>query len=185
MPSLPWERLENYTSNLGLSRYDASVLTEDKDMSDFFESIIENYSDAKAVANILNTQVRSYLNEKSVALNEYPVSATDLAELLKLIKEGKVSHSIGMQRILPEMEKGSKLSPLQIAEANHWIQESNSDSLIPFIDQALSMYPDKVEEYKSGKKGLLGLFMGEVMKLSKGTADPKLCSQLIREKLEN
>jgi aspartyl-tRNA(Asn)/glutamyl-tRNA(Gln) amidotransferase subunit B len=185
MPSLPWERLENYTSNLGLSRYDASVLTEDKDMSDFFESIIENYSDAKAVANILNTQVRSYLNENSVALNEYPVSATDLAELLKLIKEGKVSHSIGMQRILPEMEKGSKLSPLQIAEANHWIQESNSDSLIPFIDQALSMYPDKVEEYKSGKKGLLGLFMGEVMKLSKGTADPKLCSQLIREKLEN
>ena len=185
MPTLPWVRLESYTSTLGLSRYDASVLTEDKDMSDFFESIIANYSDAKAVANVLNTQVRSYLNENSVSLTDYPVSAHNLAELLELIKEGKVSHSAGMQRILPEMEKGSTLTPLEIAQANNWLQESNSDSLIPFIEQALQMYPDKVEEYKNGKKGLLGLFMGEVMKLSKGTADPKLCSQLIKEKLEN
>jgi len=185
MPSLPWERLENYTTNLGLSRYDAAVLTEDKGMSDFFESIVKDYPDAKAVANILNTQVRSHLNERSISLSEYPVSAKGLASLLLLIKEGKVSHSIAAQKILPEMEKGSELSPLQIAEENNWIQESNSDSLTPFIEKALSMYPEKVEEYKNGKKGLLGLFMGEVMKLSKGTADPKLCSKLLKEKLEN
>ena len=79
----------------------------------------------------------------------------------------------------------SDLSAEEIATNNNWIQESNSDTLSIFIDQAMAKYPKKVQEYKDGKKGIIGLFMGEVMKLSKGKANPKVCTQLLREKLEN
>jgi aspartyl-tRNA(Asn)/glutamyl-tRNA(Gln) amidotransferase subunit B len=80
---------------------------------------------------------------------------------------------------------GSDLSAEDIATNNNWIQERNNDVLIIFVEQAIAKYPEKVQEYKGGKKGLIGLFMGEVMKLSKGKADPKACNQLLREKLEN
>ena len=76
------------------------------------------------------------------------------------------------------------LSAEEIAKNNNWIQDSNTDNLSEFVQQAISKYPDKVEEYKSGKKGLIGLFMGEVMKLSKGKADPKIANQLVRKELE-
>ena len=79
----------------------------------------------------------------------------------------------------------SDLSAEEIATNNNWIQESDSDALGSFIDQVIVKYPEKVQEYKDGKKGLIGLFMGEVMKLSKGKADPKVCNQLLRNKLEN
>ena len=79
----------------------------------------------------------------------------------------------------------SNLSAEEIATNNNWIQESNRNTLSIFIDQAMEKYPEKVQEYKNGKKGLIGLFMGEVMKLSKGKADPKVCNQLLRNKLEN
>ena len=76
------------------------------------------------------------------------------------------------------------LSAEEIAKNNNWIQDSNTDNLSEFVQQAISKYPDKVEEYKSGKKGLIGLFMGEVMKLSKGKADPKIANQLVKKELE-
>jgi aspartyl-tRNA(Asn)/glutamyl-tRNA(Gln) amidotransferase subunit B len=75
-------------------------------------------------------------------------------------------------------------SPEDIAKNNNWIQDSNTDSLSEFVKQAIAKYPEKVKEYKSGKKGLIGLFMGEVMKLSLGKADPKLANQLVKKELE-
>jgi aspartyl-tRNA(Asn)/glutamyl-tRNA(Gln) amidotransferase subunit B len=184
MPKLPWERLEEYTQHLGLSTYDAGVLTEDKEMADFFEAVLQHYAQPKTVANLLNTQVRSHLNQKGVRLAEYPLKADRLAELLQLIESGQVSYSVGMQRILPLLEEGDPRHPEQIAREENLLQESNSDQLRQWVEEALAAYPDKVEAYKNGKKGVLGLFMGEVMKRSKGKADPKLSNQLIQEILE-
>lgn len=184
MPKLPWERLDEYTQRLGLSTYDAGVLTEDKEMADFFEAVLQHYPQPKTVANLLNTQVRSHLNQKGVRLAEYPLQADRLAELLQLIESGQVSYSVGMQRILPLLEEGDERHPEQIAKEENLFQESNSDQLRQWVEEALAAFPDKVEAYKNGKKGVLGLFMGEVMKRSKGKADPKLSNQLIQEILE-
>jgi aspartyl-tRNA(Asn)/glutamyl-tRNA(Gln) amidotransferase subunit B len=106
-----------------------------------------------------------------------------LAELITLIDDNKISNSIATRKIFPILVN-SNLSPEEIANKNNWIQDSNSDTIISLIDQVIDKYPEKVKEYKSGKKGLIGLFMGEVMKLSKGKADPKLTNKLLRNKLD-
>ena len=107
-----------------------------------------------------------------------------MAQLIHLIDSNKVSNSVATQKVFKEMIN-SELSALEIAQKNNWIQNSNSDSIQQYVQQAIDKYPEKVIEYKEGKKGLLGLFMGEVMKLSKGQADPKVASQLIRQLLDS
>ena len=184
MPRLPWERMAAYTKEHGLSAYDAGVLTEDKQMSDFFEKVLAEFNKPKTVANLLNTQVRSFLNQKGIGLDGYLPGPEALAQLLRLVEDGKVSHSAAMQRILPLMEEGDERSPEEIATAEDLLQESDDQSLLTWVEEALAAYPDKVEEYRNGKKGVLGLFMGEVMRSSQGKADPKRTNQLIREKLE-
>jgi aspartyl-tRNA(Asn)/glutamyl-tRNA(Gln) amidotransferase subunit B len=183
MPRLPWERVSAYTKEHGLSAYDAGVLTEDKQMSDFFEKVLSEFNKPKTVANLLNTQVRSFLNQKGIGLDAYLPSPEALSRLLRLVEDGKVSHSAAMQRILPLMEEGDERSPSEIATAEDLLQESDDQSLLTWVEEALAAYPDKVDEYRKGKKGVLGLFMGEVMRRSQGKADPKRTNQLIREKL--
>ena len=99
-----------------------------------------------------------------------------------MVDSGKTSNTIANQKIFPALMNDPKASPKKLAQDNNWIQESNSDALSEFIEEALQKFPEKVEEYKAGKKGLMGLFMGEVMKSSKGKADPKMASQLLKEK---
>jgi aspartyl-tRNA(Asn)/glutamyl-tRNA(Gln) amidotransferase subunit B len=168
MPALPWERLKKYMNDYGLSRYDAEVLTEDREMSDFFEEVLGLYPQAKSVANVLNTQVRAHLNQRSIELTDYPVSAEQLADLLTSIDKGEISHSVAMQKVLPILEKGTESKVLDVAEENGWIMDSDEGQLETWIAEALAKFPDKVSEYKAGKKGLLGHFIGEVMKASKG-----------------
>ena len=103
--------------------------------------------------------------------------------LIQLIDEGKVSNAAG-QKIFSAMITDAAKSPLKIAEENNLIQESNTDSLVEYARQAIAKYPEKAEEYKKGKVGLIGLFMGEVMKLSKGKADPKLANELVKKMLD-
>ncbi len=113
-------------------------------------------------------------------LTEY----SDLAGLINLVENGKISNTIATSKIFPSM-MDSNLSAEEIAINNNWIQESDSSALDTFIDEVIERYPEKVEQYRNGKKGLIGLFMGEIMKLSKGKADPKLCNQILKEKLDN
>jgi len=106
-----------------------------------------------------------------------------MAQLVNLIDSGKVSHTIGIQKIFPKMMEDLENSPVKIAEQNNWVQESDSNALTDLAKQALAKYPEKVAEYKAGKTSLIGLFMGEVMKLSKGKADPKLANELVQKLL--
>jgi aspartyl-tRNA(Asn)/glutamyl-tRNA(Gln) amidotransferase subunit B len=115
---------------------------------------------------------------------QFPLPAAALAALIQLVEDGKVSFSIASSRIFPELLLQPETSPLDIATRLNLLQDNDADSISPIIDEVLAKYPDKVAEFRSGKKGLMGLFVGEVMKLSKGKADPKVTNQLLAEKLK-
>ncbi len=184
MPPLPDELFQKYVSELGLTEYDAGVLTGEKDIALFFEELISHTNDFKAAANWVMGPVKSYLNEQALSIAEFPLRPSDIAGLMALIAEGKTNFSIATQRIFPLMLKNPGKSAPEIAREENLIQESDEDAIMVFVEEALAAYPEKVEEYRNGKKGVIGLFMGEVMKRSKGKADPRKANALLREKLE-
>ncbi len=184
MPPLPHFLFKKYTQEYGLSEYDANVLTDDKSIALYFEEVTKNTTNFKSASNWVTVTVKSYLNEKAIEINEFPVSPKQVAEIIDLIDAGKISNSIASQKIFPMLIESPSKTAIQIAEENNLIQNSNADEITELIEKALAKFPDKVEEYKAGKKGLLGLFMGEVMKLSQGKADPKMASKHLKEFLE-
>ncbi|MGY6561618.1 MAG: Asp-tRNA(Asn)/Glu-tRNA(Gln) amidotransferase subunit GatB [Luteibaculaceae bacterium] len=185
MPPLPTALFEKFLNTYNLSAYDANVLTEEKEIALYFERLVEITQKPKSSANWVMGAVKSYLNQKAVNITEFPLQAEKLAEIIVLIEEGKISNSAANQQLFPALVEQTEKSAIDLANELNIIQESDSDMLGELVQQALAKYPEKVEEYKAGKKGLLGLFMGEVMKLSQGKADPKVASQLVREALEN
>jgi aspartyl-tRNA(Asn)/glutamyl-tRNA(Gln) amidotransferase subunit B len=185
IPVLQQERIRHYIAAYQLSPYDAQVLTEDKAYSDYFENIIRSTSNYKAAANWMLGPIRSWLNESNKEIGEFPVSASQIAALIKLIDEGKLNFSVASSRIFPELLKTPGSEPEQIATAQNLLQQSDVAALGPIVEKVLEKFADKVTEYKKGKKGLLSLFVGEVMKQSKGKADPKVTNELLLEKLKS
>jgi aspartyl-tRNA(Asn)/glutamyl-tRNA(Gln) amidotransferase subunit B len=184
MPPLPRELYDKYVREYGLSEYDAHVLTDTREVARYFEEVCMHTKNFKAAANWVMGPVKSSLNEKNVTADQFPVAPVRLAELILLIEEGHVNFSTGSQHIFPEMLRDLKLSPLQIAQRLNLIQDSTVSSIQPIVDGIVKEFPLKVEEYKSGKKGIMSMFMGEVMKRSNGKADPRVASALLIKKLE-
>ncbi|MGI8892906.1 MAG: Asp-tRNA(Asn)/Glu-tRNA(Gln) amidotransferase subunit GatB [Bacteroidia bacterium] len=184
MPALPAELFEKYTTQLGLSEYDAGIITDQKDTALYFEEMIKEISNYKAAANWLMGPIRSFINDKAIHISEFTIPKKSISELISLVDEGKVSFSVASQKIFPEMINKPHVSPATIAHEMNLLQESDEGSLRQYVEQAIAKFPEKVKEYKSGKTGLIGLFMGEVMKLSKGKADPKAANQIVKEILE-
>jgi len=184
MPELPEVLKERLMKQYCLSEYDAALISDDKDNAVYYNALVESSGNFKGAANWLLGPIKSYLNAEAKSLQDFPIPATRISQLIKLIDDGKVSFSVASQKIFPELFTSNN-SPEQIAESLNLIQVSDSSALDEFILKALQMYPQKVEEYRGGKKGVVGLFMGEVMKLSKGKADPKLANKLLLEKLDS
>ena len=184
LPPLPSDLHKKYVREFGLSEYDAGVITDTKETALYYEEMIANTSNYKAAANWLMGSVRSYINENAIHLSQFPIDAKRMCELISLIDSGKVSHTLALQQVFPKMLEHADKSALSIAEENNIISVSDADSLNEFVAQAIAKYPDKVKEYKSGKVNLVALFMGDVMKLSKGKADPKLASSLVKKMLD-
>lgn len=183
MPKLPKKLIEEYTTVYGLPAYDAKVITDDKDLAFYFNDLIAQTKNYKAASNWILGPVKSYLNENGLEIGAFSVSPGSLAALINLIDEGKTNFSVASQKLFPVLVAEPEKTPLQIAEALNLLQSSDAGLIEDLILQVLNTLPEKVEEYKAGKKGLMGLFVGEVMKLSKGKADPKLTSKLLSEKL--
>ncbi|HIG32298.1 MAG TPA: Asp-tRNA(Asn)/Glu-tRNA(Gln) amidotransferase subunit GatB [Flavobacteriales bacterium] len=183
LPPLPNELFERFTTEFGLSEYDTNILIDEKGIALYFNELCEYTKNYKSAANFINGSVKSYLNENAVTIADFSISPEQLASLITIVDNGKVSNTIAGSKVFPAMLNSNDTAD-KIATENNWIQESDSDSLSDYIKQAIAKYPEKVAEYKLGKKGLIGLFMGEVMKLSKGKADPKLANQLLRTELE-
>ena len=184
LPSLPEELFLKYTKEFGLSEYDARNLTDTKGIALYFEAILKTTAEYKMAANLVMGPIKSFLNEKAIEIDRFELEPYRIGELISLIKSGKISSSKASQDLFPLMLKHQELSPLQLADEHQLIQESDTDAILDFVKQAIAKYPEKALAYKEGKKNLLGLFMGEVMKLSKGKADPKSTNKLVREELE-
>ncbi|MEN8787064.1 MAG: Asp-tRNA(Asn)/Glu-tRNA(Gln) amidotransferase subunit GatB, partial [Flavobacteriales bacterium] len=177
MPPLPNFLFKKYTQDYGLSEYDANVLTDDKSIALYFEDVTKSTKNYKSASNWVTVNIKSFLNEKAIEISEFKLTPVQIADIIGLIDSGKISNSVASQKVFPLMIETPEKSAIQIAEENNLIQNSNADEITELIEKALAKFPEKVEEYKSGKKGLLGLFMGEVMKLSQGKADPKMASK--------
>lgn len=185
MPPLPRELFHKYTAELGLSEYDAYVITDTKEIALFFEEIIKNAKNVKLAANWVMGDVKSYLNANGLEISDFPISATQMANLVNLIDEGKVSSTVASQKIFPALIVEPAKQPLAIAEELNLIQDSDSESIKGYIQQVIDQNSSEVERYRSGEKQLVGFFMGQLMKVSQGKADPKQANQLMREMLEN
>ncbi len=184
MPSLPWELLNKFVNEYGLSEYDAQVLTDSKGIALYFEELCSKTKNYKAAANWMMGPVKGYLNELTLDITRFQLKPAQIAELIALVDSNKVSFSVASQKLYPILLQKPEKKALQIAEEENLLQESGEDTLLPIIEEVIAAWPDKVAEYRGGKKGLLGLFMGEVMKKSQGKADPKKTNQLLREVLE-
>lgn len=183
LPALPNELFSKYQS-LGLSEYDSRQLSEEKATADYFEKAMQFSNNYKAIANWMTGPLRQVINDQHISFSQLTVSAESLAQLITIIDEGKVNFSIASLKILPELLQNPLRKPLEIATALNLIQVSESADIEQWVDDVIAKMPDKVAEYKKGKKGLIGLFVGEVKKISKGKADPKMTTQLLEEKLK-
>ena len=184
LPPLPRELFEKYTKELNLSSYDSAILTEDKETALYFEELISHTNNYKAAANWIITDVKGYLNQQALHVNDFPLKPQQIAALIAIIDEGQVSHSVASQNIFPAMIESPEKDPIEIAKERDLIQQRDTDFIENLAREAISKYPDKAEAYRQGNKGLLGLFMGEVMKLSERKADPKAANQVLRKILE-
>jgi aspartyl-tRNA(Asn)/glutamyl-tRNA(Gln) amidotransferase subunit B len=184
LPELPQQLEHRYINDLGLSAYDASLLASEKDISDYFNSVVKETKDYKAAANWILGPVRSFLNDTGLQIEQLPVKPSSLAEAINLVSEGQLSFTVAAQRVFPVMLEHPERPVLEIAREMNVLISADQDELDNLVEEVLNLYPDKVIEYKKGKKGVLGLFMGEFMKRSKGNADPKTANSLILKKLE-
>lgn len=183
IPALPKELEIKYRQKFGLSVYDARLLCEDKSTADFFENLIQHTGNYKAAANWVLGPVKNYLNENNTQINNFPLSAKAISALIKLIEEGKINFSIASSKIFNALLQHPDKEPLQLVTELNLLQESNDDAITLWVNEVIHKLPEKVNEYKKGKKALIGLFAGEVKKLSKGKADMQMVNKLLTEKL--
>jgi aspartyl-tRNA(Asn)/glutamyl-tRNA(Gln) amidotransferase subunit B len=185
LPSLPSERIIHYIENLGLSEYDADQLVDEKTLSDLFNVIADETIHTKQLANFLLGPVRSYLNAAGLSWETLQITPENWHKLLSLVSDGKVSFSVAAQRILPAMLENAVADPIVIAKNEDLIQDAGQDEIKVWVESVVNSMPDKVLEYRKGKKGLIGLFVGEVKKVSKGKADPRIATELLTQFLNN
>lgn len=183
IPQLQEERIKKYTSQWQLPEYDAQVLTEEKDIADYFEAIANNTTNYKAASNWMIGPVRSWLNENNKEITDFPLQPVAMAQLVKLVDTGKLSFSAASSRLFPYLLQHPAEDPEKAAVQQNLLQQSDASELAPLIDEILQKHAEKVKEYKKGKKGVISLFVGEVMKRSKGKADPRITNEILLEKL--
>lgn len=184
MPPLPRELFHKYTSDFGLSDYDAGVLTDEKEVALYFEELAGHTKNYKAAANWVMGEVKGYLNDNGVHISDFPVTARAIAGIISLVDTGVLSSSAA-KKVFAALLTHPGMEPLQMAEQLNLLQSSDEGQLKAWAEEAIASYPAKVEEYRNGKKGILSLFMGEVMKMSKGKADPRATSKILQEILDN
>ena len=183
MPELPEQKRQRYMS-LGLSEYDASVIVEQMPLALFFDKTLELGANPKTAVNFIMGEIAAYLKENKVEINETKLTPENLAELISLIEKGTISNNIGKQILVEEMiVNGEKASA--IVEKKGLSQISDEGAIKEIVEKVVNSHPNEIEAYRNGKTNLLGFFVGQVMKETKGRANPKTVNELIRKILEN
>jgi aspartyl-tRNA(Asn)/glutamyl-tRNA(Gln) amidotransferase subunit B len=183
MPVLPGALKNTWKSDYALSEYDVEQLCENKEEADFYAAWTKQTNQYKSAANWILGPIREYLNETNSNYNTLLPFIPYLVELLDLVASKELSFSMASGKVFKAVMQQMQ-SPREYAKSNNLLQSNSSDEIEVWVDQVLLMHPEKVVEYKKGKKGLIGLFTGEVKKLSQGKADPKMTMQLLEQKLK-
>ncbi|MES2447677.1 MAG: Asp-tRNA(Asn)/Glu-tRNA(Gln) amidotransferase subunit GatB [Bacteroidota bacterium] len=182
MPALPKEIAKQLIAAFGVSKTEANLLAEDTDLYNYFNEAKLEVNNQKSLVNWLLGSIRALLNEQNISIAQFEVSPKQLATLINLVDEKKISQQSALQNLLPNLKAGKDV--LALANDLNLLIVEDSDELSSYITEVLAKYQPQVQAYKTGKKGVLGLFVGEVMKLAKGKADAKKVSDLIIEKLK-
>ncbi len=185
IPELPDDRKNRYVDEYSLSNYDASVLTADKSVSDYFDNVISSdkslKKSSKIIVNWITSELFFLLNEKNIEINNSPITAQNLGKLVKLIKEDIISGKIAKE-VLTDMFN-SKKDPEKIIEEKGLKQVTNTNEIENLVEEVIKENQKMVEQYLSGKDKLLGFFVGQAMKKSKGKANPKILNDILKDKL--
>jgi aspartyl-tRNA(Asn)/glutamyl-tRNA(Gln) amidotransferase subunit B len=182
LPELPASKRHRYETEMGLSPYDARVMTDDRAMAEYFEATVAAGAGAKLAANWIMGDISAYLNNEKLTIGAIALKPEMLAEMVGLIESNTISNKIGKD-ILPELlTKGGSAKAL--VESKGLVQVSDPKVLEEAIDKVLAAHPDELEKYRGGKKNMAGFFVGQVMKQTGGKADPKLTNKLLMKKLE-
>ena len=183
LPELPLALEKRFITQYSLSPETAKVICDDRETAVFFQNTIENTNHYKAAANWIIGPVKYYLNENSLEMGQLPIGPETIAKLVDLVENGLVSFGVASAKIFPELIQSGKKEPFEIAKEMNLLQEKNDETINKWIDEVLANMPEKIVEYKKGKKNLIGLFAGEVKKKSKGKADMKAVNQILTQKL--
>jgi aspartyl-tRNA(Asn)/glutamyl-tRNA(Gln) amidotransferase subunit B len=182
LPELPDAKKARYQDQYKLTAYDAQVLTASREVAAYFEACVAAFPDAKLVSNWIMGPLMKRLNEEGCAIEASPVRPADLAQLLKRLDSDVISANIA-KTVFEEMADSGKGAE-QIIDAKGLAQVSDADALTSLVDDILKRCPDEVEKYRQGNRKLLGFFMGQVMKATKGQANPKILNQILTSKLD-
>ena len=182
LPELPAQRRERYVEELGLPEYDAGVLTADKDTADWFEQAIQHTKNAKAVSNFVMGEMMRLLSEQNLPISESKVTPEKLAGIIALIDANTISTGAGKQIFETIFNEGG--DPQAIVEDKGMAQVSDDSALEGWADEAIANHPKPVEEYKAGNAASVNFLMGQVMKASRGKANPGAIMQMLKQKLD-
>jgi aspartyl-tRNA(Asn)/glutamyl-tRNA(Gln) amidotransferase subunit B len=182
LPELPDRKRERYIGELGLSLYDAEVMTSTRELAEYFEACLLVHPQAKTVANWVMGEVTRAVNDAGLSIKDSPVGPGQLADLLKLVEGGTISNKIA-KTIFDEMWKTGK-DPARIVEEKGLVQVSDTGEIDKIIDEIMSANPGQVDEYRGGKEKVFGFFVGQVMRASKGKANPGVVNELLLKKLK-
>lgn len=182
LPELPDERRERYIANFGLSSTDAQYMTNDKDISDYFEKVVAAGADPKASVNWIMGEFASQLSNAGIEIAKAPVTPENLAKLLALIAKGTISGKIA-KKVFAEMWKDGA-DPEEIVKAQGLVQISDTGALKELVVKVIANNPKAVEDFKAGKKKAVGALVGQIMKETKGKANPKVINELLNDELK-
>jgi aspartyl-tRNA(Asn)/glutamyl-tRNA(Gln) amidotransferase subunit B len=182
LPELPAAKKKRFMVEYGLPSYDAEILTSDRELAEYFEKCLQDFNQPKPVSNWIMGSLLGLLNTNGKSIDQSPISAPDLAGLLKLIDDGTISGKIA-KTVFDEMAESGK-PPQQIVEEKGLVQISDSSAIEDIILKILAGCSEEVEAYRNGKTKLMGFFVGQVMKETRGKANPKLVNEILKRYLE-
>ena len=185
MPPLPEELFDKFTQSFGLSEYDAGVLIDEKHIALYFEELTKHTKNYKSAANWISVNIKGHLNERAIDISDFKLGANTIAEIIELVDKETVSHSVAAKKLFPYLIDNPETSPIEAANKLGLVQSTDSNLVEEIVAEVLEEYSEKVQAYKSGKKGLLGLFVGECMKRGKGKLNPKMVNQVLNQKLND
>ncbi len=180
LPEPPAKRRERYVNELGITDYDAMVITQTKEMSDFFDKMIAAGAAAKLAANYLQGDVNAYMNDNQVELQDTKITPEHLATMIKLITDGTISSKMA-KKVFKAITKGEE--PKKFVEEKGMVQLSDPAKLQPIVDEVVAANPQSVEDFHNGKDRAIGYLVGQIMKQTHGKANPQVINKMLKDSM--